>query len=237
MTFERGQKGLARMGDEDLARQLGEIHEEFARRHTGIGMTDIPLEGDLPQRFVGDPSRIHPSLEALEDKVLYETTIIGGITSLGLLAEFTGSGQGVPINSFVRGMIENPDFTTLPEPTRIDLARVHVKDLAIPTMPNKDYPTISDIYRKIDDLGLEPLPAEAAFHYLLQNGGQLQRNEMLIMGMKPMLIDYYHSPGNPQHLVFVLGHNAGGLWLDGLPWGHPDHQVNPGKEFVFGLRK
>ncbi len=44
MTFERGQKGLARMGDEDLARQLGEIHEEFARRHTGIGMTDIPLE-------------------------------------------------------------------------------------------------------------------------------------------------------------------------------------------------
>lgn len=33
MVMERGQEGLRKMGDNDLAGQLAGIQEEFARRH------------------------------------------------------------------------------------------------------------------------------------------------------------------------------------------------------------
>lgn len=47
MTMQRGKEGLIAFGDADLAQQLAEIHNEFQRRHPGVG--DIALKGRLPQ--------------------------------------------------------------------------------------------------------------------------------------------------------------------------------------------
>lgn len=217
MVMERGRLGLTRMGDRDLANQLAEIQQEFARRH---GKDDIPLKGKLPEKPVGEPIRLHFSLEG---KVRQEAITIGGKTSKELLAELAQN--GFRVSSYAKSIMENTDFTTLPDPEQIDLVHLHVKDLDI----KKSYPTTDEIYKKAQELGLELCPAEVGPQYRLQNKNQAL-GEWLAIGMKPLP----DSGGVP--CVFGLAHDGGGLWLFG-DWSRPDDGWDPGDEFVFTLRK
>lgn len=214
--MERGQSGLRKMGDNDLADQQAEIQRQFALRHSG--MSDIPLKGKLPERPVGEPLRLHPFLEG---KVRQEIITIGGKTTQELLAELTQG--GFRVSSYARSMMENPSFTTLPNPEQRDLVRLHVKDLGL----KRDYPRTDEIYQKAQDLGLELCPAEVGPQYRLQNKNQ-PLGEWLAVAMKPIPA----SAGNP--CVFRLGHGGGGLWLYGS-WTEPGNAWDPEYGFVFTL--
>src|SRR3989344_3235155 len=120
--------------------------------------------------------RLHSSIEG---KVRQETITIGGKTARELLGELTR--RGIHIGSYAKSMVESPDFTTLPSSEQIDLVHLQVRDLGI----NKNYPTTDEIYRRVDELGLTLLPAEAALHYRLQYMNQ-PRGEVLFTGMKQM---------------------------------------------------
>lgn len=218
MTMERGQSGLRRMGDHDLASQLSGIKQEFARRHPS--MRDIPLRGRLP----GEPSRLHPFLEG---KIRIEPWTIGGKDGQTLLGELAGRGvNGLDRRSYARSIVENPEFTTLPEPQQIEVGILKVGDMGI----KKDYPTFAEIEARRDELGLEALPAEALLHYLLENGDKLQRGEIIVAGMKPIA----DSDGNPN--VLNVERNTDGLWLNSN-WANPDNKWNPDNQFAFSLRK
>lgn len=191
---------------------IGQVNSVVKRLHS---------EGLLPERFTPEPSRLHPFLEG---KVRIEPWTIGGKDAQTLLGELAGRGRN--IGSYARSMVESHEFTTLPEPQRIEVVLSKVGDLGI----KRDYPTTAEIEARRDELGLDPLPAEALLHYLLENGDKLQRGEVIIAGMKPIT----DSDGNPD--VFVVERNAVGLWLID-DWAIPDDGWNPGDQFAFSLRK
>ena len=209
----------------------------------GIGQVDnlverLHSEGRLPERFTPEPSRLHTSIEG---KIRIEPWTMGGKDGQTLLGGLTGRGR--KIGSYARSMVESLEFTTLPEPTTIEVGLLKVGDLGI----KKDYPTTADIIGtkddvdeqgnsapfskgRINELGLELLPAEALLHCLLENGDKLQLGEPLIAGMKPIAA----SDGNPH--VFHVERLDDGLWL-GDSWADPDYEWGPDDRFVFGLRK
>lgn len=198
---------------------------ELAKYARGIHQMDqladrLHSQGRLPERFAGTPSQLPPFLEG---KVCQGTITIGGKTGSDLTRELIQA--GINVGSYARSMMENPDFTTLPNPEQIDLVRLHVRDLGI----KKDYPTTNEIYQRVQDLGLELCPAEVGPQYRLQYKNQ-PRRERFAIGMKPIT----DSGGDPS--VFALAHNDDGLWLDD-GWTEPDYEWNPEDGFVFRLRK
>jgi hypothetical protein len=217
MVMERGQSGLRKMGDNDLADQLAGIQLEYTRRH---GKNDIPLKGKLSERPAGEALRLHSSLEG---KVRQETITIGGKTSKELLSELTQG--GFRVSSYARSIMENPEFTTLPDPEPIDLVRLHIKDLGI----KRGYPTTTEVYERALELDLKLCPAEVGPNYRLQNKNQ-PLGEWFYVGMKPIP----DSDGYPY--VFLLERDDDGVWLDGS-WAEPDDGWGPEDGFVFSLRK
>lgn len=220
MTMERGQSGLRRMGDGDLAQQLVVIQREFTRRHTEI--RDIPLEGELPERPTGAPPKLHPFLEG---KVRQEIITIGGKTVQELLAELAQNNIRVDVGA--KSMMEGPYFTTSPDPQQIDLVRLHVADLGL----GKRYSGPNEIYRRAQDLGLELCPAEVGPQYCLQKKNQPFKGELLI-GMKPILASRHHPHVLFQTHIFLLEHHPDALFLYDEYW-RPSARLPSSYEFVF----
>lgn len=132
----------------------------------------------------------------------------------------------INISDYAKSMMEKKkEFEILKKPELIDLVRLKVGDLGIP----KQYPTTDDIWRRIEELGLELCPPEVGPAYRLKYTDQPLR-EWLRIGMKQIS----DSDGLPR--VFCLGRNGGGLWLSGS-WAEPTSEWSPGNEFVFRLRK
>ena len=74
-------------------------------------------------------------------------------------------------------------------------------------------------------LGLELCPPEVAAYYRLEYKDQ-PLDEHLYLAMKPIAI----SDGEPR--IFVLGHNADGLFLDAAQ-ARPDDKWHPNTKFIF----
>lgn len=180
----------------------------------------LAAKGEIPERFVPDKPKLHPSLEG---KVGLETVTIGGKTGAELLSEMTQ--RGVQVGSYARSLIESPAFTTSPTPTQIDIVVVKVGDL----QTGKDFPTTRDMFDKAGELGLDKVPAEVGPHYRLSHMDQ-PRGEWVAIGMDPIT----GAGGNPR--VFGVEHDDRGLWLRSA-WTDPSGVWSPGREFVFSLRK
>ena len=76
-------------------------------------------------------------------------------------------------------------------------------------------------------LGLELCPPEIAPEYRLKYKNQ-PLDDLLFVAMKPIIT----SDGEPR--LFVLGHNADGLFLDTIR-ARPDDKWHPNKKFIFCL--
>jgi hypothetical protein len=105
------------------------------------------------------------------------------------------------------------------------LIRLKVGDFGL----ENNYPTTDEIYARIEELGLELCPAETGPRYRMKYADQ-PLNEWVRIGMK-QITDRGGSPD-----VFSVEHDDDGLWLYGR-WTHPVYEWNPGREFVFRLRK
>lgn len=215
MSMERSSAGLRILGDHDLVARQAKIQQEFARRHPDL--LDIPLSGRLP----GETLKLDPSFER---KIRTVELTIGGKSAQELLEALTQ--KKINVDSYARSMVKSPEFTTLKEPTQIELAITEVRNLK----PRTSYPTTEPIYKAADEKGLDLLPAEALLHQLLSNGDQMKPGERLIAGMKPIA----DSDGSPH--VFRLERDDDGLWLRGY-WTNPGSRWDPDYEFVFSLRK
>jgi hypothetical protein len=121
------------------------------------------------------------------------------------------------------GTREHP---ALQEKETFSLVRLQVGDLGF---PKGKYPTTDEIYKRIEELGLELCPPETGPHYRLQYMNQ-PMGEWFRIGMKQITA----RDGNPS--VFRLGRDGVGLWL-GYHWAFPGDGWNPGHGFVFRLRK
>lgn len=96
--------------------------------------------------------------------------------------------------------------------------------------PRTSYPTTEQILKGAQEKGLDPLPAEALFHYILQEGDQMKIGDWVIAGMKPVTV----PGGYPK--VFYAERDHDGLWLSGY-WAGLDNGWYPGLRFAFSLRK
>lgn len=154
-----------------------------------------------------------------EGRIRKETLEIGGKSVSKLEQELQQS--NINVGEYAKDMLHSKDFTTLPNPEKLDTVRLKVADL----LPGN--PTIDQIYAKAKELGLELTPAEAGVHYSLKHRDQ-QLYDYLHMGMK-QIADRYGRP-----LVFRLRRRGGGLWLDD-GWAGPDIGWSPGSGFMFAL--
>ncbi|MEK7508450.1 MAG: hypothetical protein AAB568_01190 [Patescibacteria group bacterium] len=156
-----------------------------------------------------------------EGKIVKNTIEIGGKTKAELEKELKAG--NFQVGSYAKSMMESKDFVTTKKMELADLIRLKVGDLGL------NHPTTDQIYKKIQELGLELCPAEVGPQYRLQYTDQ-PLNEYLYIGMKQIT----GSGGRPD--VFVLSRGGDGLWLDGS-WAEPGARWNSVSTFVFRLRK
>lgn len=199
---------------------------ELQQYASGIGQISklvdkLLSQGKLPERFAGVPSRLHPSLEG---KVRIEPLTIGGKPKEELLRDLER--RYVKIGFDAESMVGNADFTILPEPQPRELVIGSVGDL-VPN-PKGTYATTEEIWTARDEKGLEPVPAEAALHYLLQKGAQLQLGDAIWMSMKTIADSYGHPD------AFVVWYSDGGLLLDSYR-PRPSDNWRPEHRFAFSL--
>ena len=99
-------------------------------------------------------------------------------------------------------------------------------DLGFPKDKN---PTTDEVYKRIEELGLELCPAETGPQLCLKYADQ-PLNEWVRIGMKQIA----DRDGYPD--VFCLKRYGDGLWLDNR-WTDPEDRWYTDYEFVFRLRK
>lgn len=156
-----------------------------------------------------------------EGKIVRDTVEIGGQSEKELEKELEK--HKINISDYARHLMRSKDFTTAKKPEPADLVRLKVRDL------NLDSPTTDDIYKKVEELGLELCPAEVGPHYRLKYTDQ-PLNEWVRIGMKQIA-----GPSGDLN-VFRLERYGDGLWLHN-DWAEPTDGWNPGNELVFRLRK
>jgi hypothetical protein len=121
------------------------------------------------------------------------------------------------------GTLEQP---ALEKKETFSLVRLKVGDLGF---PQGKYPTTDEIYKRIEELGLELCPPETGPQYRIKYTNQ-SRGEWFRIGMKPI------ADRDGGQSVFALVRGGDGLWLDG-DWTRPTRGWLPGDEIVFRLRK
>ena len=159
-----------------------------------------------------------------EGRIRKESVEIGGKDAKELIREMRE--KKINISSYAEDMMKSSDFTTQKKAESETLIRLKVGDLGF---PGGVYPTTDEVYRRIEELGLELCPAETGPHYRLQHLDQ-PMNDWFRIGMKQIT----GRDGSPR--VFDLGRSGGGLWLSGR-WTDPADQWGPDGEFAFRLRK
>ncbi len=155
-----------------------------------------------------------------EGKVRKSELEIGGKTKVELVTELRA--RGIKISDFAQDMLDNPEFTTQPNPEQLDLVRLKVRDLGFPNGATTD-----QIYAKAEEYGLELCPAEVGLHQRLKDENQTMYERYRI-AMK-QISDRDGSPN-----VFNLLRLDDGLWLS--IWAEPDVWWSPGSGLLFRLR-
>jgi hypothetical protein len=158
-----------------------------------------------------------------EGRIRKETIEIGGKSPKELLSELKRA--EINISLYAEDMIKSKDFTVRKETEDVILVRLKVRDLGI----NKQYPTTDDIYKRIEELGLELCPVEVGPNYRLKYQNQ-PLGEWLLIGMKQIA----DRDGYPS--VFKLERLEDGLWLYDH-WAYPRDEWHPSHEIAFRLRR
>lgn len=166
-----------------------------------------------------------------EGKIRKENLEIGGKDAKELLKEMREKKINVsPVAEYMMMESRTPEgkkaFTTLTDAESETLIRLKVGDLGF---PKDKYLTTDEIYKRIEELGLELCPPETGPHYRLKYADQ-PMGEWFRIGMKQIAA----RDGGPD--VFSLGRREGGLWLRSH-WTSPASEWGPEDEFVFRLRK
>lgn len=159
-----------------------------------------------------------------EGKIRKESLEIGGKDAKTLIEEMRE--KKINISEYAEDMLKSKNFTFLKASESEILIRLKVGDLGF---PKDKYPTTDEIYKRIEELGLELCPAETGPHYRLKYMNQ-PMGEWFRIGMKQISA----RGGYPN--VFHLARSGDGLWLD-RNWTGPTDRWNPGSGFVFRLRK
>lgn len=206
---------LFECGESQIARKVKDI-KEGAKAYVGTlvpGIFDKIQECGIEHVYTSFP----------EGRIRKETIEIGGKGAKTPIKEMRE--QDINISNYAMDMLESKDFKVMEETEDAVLVRLKVRDLGI----KKDYSTTDDIYKRIEELGLELCPAEVGPQYRLQYQNQ-PMGEWLYIGMKQIAV---RGGGSS---VFRLGRGGGGLWLD-RGWASPGRGWSPGDGFVFRLRK
>ena len=159
-----------------------------------------------------------------EGKIRKEQIEIGGKDAKELIKEMRE--KKINISDYAMDMMKSKDFVTQKNSESEILIRLKVGDLGF---PKNKYPTTDEIYKRIEELGLELCPAETGPHYRLKYQNQ-PLGEWFYVGMKQIT----DRDGYPY--VFDLGRHGDGLWLHSH-WTNPTHEWSPENELVFRLRK
>lgn len=150
------------------------------------------------------------------------TLTIGGVSEDALAKQLKDGGHSV--SDWARDIMGKPTFTTLPEPTEIELGWVTVRDLGFTKEP-----TTEELFTRIKEVG-ELCPAEVGPHLRLADKDQ-QRGTWYWVAMEPIS----DSGGSPDVFDVRRG-GGGGRWLCAL-FASPDGRWNLGGTVVFRLCK
>ena len=203
-------------GKEQIARSISDIREG-AKAYVGPLVPEI---FDKIQEY--GIENIYTSFP--EGRIRKEEIEIGGKGAEVLIKEMRE--KGITISDYANDMMKSKNFTTLEKSESETLIRLKIGDLGF--LKDK-YPTTDEVYKRIEELGLELCPAETGPYYRLKYTSQ-PINEWIRIGMK-QIVD---RGGRPR--VFLVGRDGDGLWLDGY-WADPGRTWYPGDRFVFRLRK
>ncbi|MBI4087741.1 MAG: hypothetical protein HY434_02845 [Candidatus Liptonbacteria bacterium] len=201
---------------DQIARDISEIKED-TKAYVG---SLVPGIFDKVQRYGIE----HVYTSFPEGRIRKEQLEIGGKDAKTLINEMRE--KKINISDYAMDMLKSKDFTVLKKSEEEILIRLKVGDLGF---PKDKYPTTDEVYKRIEELGLELCPAETGPHYRLKYANQ-PLNKWFRIGMKQIA----DRDGNPD--VFYLARYGGGLWLYGL-WTGPGDTWDPDDEFVFRLRK
>lgn len=147
---------------------------------------------------------------------------IGGKSPAQLEAELTRN--GIIVGSYAQDMLRSLAFSTLEQPTEIRAARLSLRDLGLDRKP-----TLGQIFKQAEPLGLDRLPAEAGPHRRLQDSKQ-RLGDFYFIAMDPIVERSVRKD------VFLLESYENGVWLRS-DCAEPYIFWHPDSEFVFGLRK
>ena len=135
----------------------------------------------------------------------------------------------IQLSEYAKDMMQKigtREHPALEEKEMFSLVRLKVGDLGF---PQGKYPTTDEIYKRIEELGLELCPPETGPQYRIKYTNQ-PMGELFRVGMK-QIADRDDHP-----YVFSLLRREDGLWLD-VYWAIPTYEWYPEHEFVFRLRK
>lgn len=196
-----------------IARSVNQINQD-TKAYIGpleTGIFDLLSRHNIEHVYTSFP----------EGKIRLEGIQIGGKSAQQLEAEIEQIGW---ISSYAKDMFHSRDFTTLPNPTPLDIVRLKVRDLGFTS-----WATTDQVYKRAQELGLDLCPAEVGPHLRLQDQAQ-PIGDWYYIGMKPIS----DSDGLPY--VFWVDRDDEKLRLDD-DRARPGNEWNPGDQFVFSLRK
>lgn len=160
---------------------------------------------------------------------------IGNKTKEGLIKELeerassTNPEDKIYICDYTQIMLQKPEFAVISKPEKINLIKLKVQDLRF-----KQNPTIEQIYKRAEELGLELCPPEIGPHLRLNYKEVFKREqvkgEYFRIGMK-QIPDLDGYPG-----VFDVGRNDDGeRWLHSF-WAKPESRWDLEDEYVFARK-
>lgn len=152
---------------------------------------------------------------------VWQILTIGGKSKDELLVKIEAAGQFA--SDRAKDVMSKPTFTTLPEPTTLNLARVKVRDLGFTKNP-----TTTRLFARIREVG-ELCPAEIGPHIRLALKDQ-PKGDIFWVAMET-ITDSDGLPG----VFCVKRSDSGEAWLS-CNYVGPDHQWYLENEIVFVLR-
>ena len=152
---------------------------------------------------------------------LWRILTIGGASKDELLKQF---GDDFYVSNWAKDIMSKPEFTTLSEPTEIQLARVKVKDLGFTEMP-----TTTKLFARVKEVG-SLCPAEVGPHLRLAMKDQ-PKGDWFSVAMEPIT----DSDGYP-YVFFIYRDGDGRRWLN-THCAYPDDRWDLENGVVFCLSK
>lgn len=154
------------------------------------------------------------------------TLEIGGKSAQQLEEELKQ--RGINVSSYAREMMHSSTFTTLEEPTAIELLKLRVQDLGLSGTPITKQIFERAQRSKVGEMILDLCPVEVGPYQRL-NDSEQPLNDWYYIAHQQIT----DRSGSPR--VFRLGRSAGGLWLSGA-WAGPESGWNLEGQVVFSLR-